>query len=96
MRWSQSFIPTLRDPPADAEAPSHKLLVRGGYIRQLGAGLYEMLPLGRRVLLRIERIIRREMDAIGGQEFLLPALHPAPRRPDPPDLPENPATYPAT
>ena len=77
MRWSQAFIPTLREPPADAEAPSHRLLVRGGFVRQLGAGLYEILPLGRRVLLRIERIVRQEMDAIGGQEFLLPALHPA-------------------
>jgi prolyl-tRNA synthetase len=77
VRWSKAFIPTLRDPPADAEAPSHKLLVRGGFVRQLGAGLYELLPLGRQVLLRIERIVRQEMSAIGGQEFLLPALHPA-------------------
>jgi prolyl-tRNA synthetase len=77
MRCSQGFIPTLRDDPADAEAASHRLLVRGGFIRQLGAGIYSILPLGRRVLLRIERIIRQEMTAIGGQEFHLPALHPA-------------------
>jgi prolyl-tRNA synthetase len=77
MRWSQAFLPTLRDDPADAEAASHRLLVRGGFIRQLGAGIYSVLPLGRRVLLKIERIIRQEMVAIGGQEFHLPGLLPA-------------------
>ena len=77
MRWSQGFLPTLRDDPADAEAASHRLLVRGGFIRQLGAGIYSVLPLGRRVLLKIERIIRQEMVGIGGQEFHLPALLPA-------------------
>jgi prolyl-tRNA synthetase len=77
MRWSQAFIPTLRDAPADAEAVSHKLLVRGGFIRQLAAGSYSMLPLGQRVRLKIAAIIREEINAIGGQEMLLPTLHPA-------------------
>ena len=76
MRWSQAFIPTLRDDPADAEAASHKLLIRGGFIRQLMAGSYSLLPLGMRVATKIERIIREEMDRIGGQEFLLPVVHP--------------------
>ena len=77
MRWSQAFIPTLRDDPADAEAISHKLLVRGGFIRQLAAGSYSMLPLGERVRRKVSEIIREEMDRIGGQQFHLPALHPA-------------------
>jgi prolyl-tRNA synthetase len=77
MRWSQAFIPTLRDDPADAEAVSHRLLVRGGFVRQLSAGHYSVLPLGRRVYAKIDRIIREEMDRIGGQQFHLPALHPA-------------------
>lgn len=77
MRWSQSFIPTLRDDPADAEAISHRLLVRGGFIRQLSAGHYSILPLGQRTRLKIEGIIRDEMNGIGGQEVLLPTLHPA-------------------
>ena len=77
MRWTQAFIPTLRDAPADAEAISHKLLVRGGYIRQLAAGSYSILPLGVRVRTKVAGIIREEMNRIGGQEFLLPALHPA-------------------
>ena len=77
MRWSQSFIPTLRDAPADAEAVSHKLLVRGGYIRQLHSGHYSLLPLGLKVHNKVANIVRKEMDAIGGQEFLLPAMHPA-------------------
>jgi len=76
VRWSQAFIPTLREDPADAEAVSHKLLVRGGYIRQLMAGVYSMLPLGQRVREKVMGIIREEMNAIGGQEFLLPQLHP--------------------
>ena len=76
MRWSNAFIPTLRDDPADAEAASHKLLVRGGYIRQLMAGSYSLLPLGQRVARKIEAIIRHEMDAIGAQEFELPCMHP--------------------
>lgn len=77
MRWSKAFIPTLRDDPAEAEAASHRLLIRGGFIRQLAAGHYSMLPLGQRVRAKIDRIIRREMNAIGGQQFHLPALHPA-------------------
>jgi prolyl-tRNA synthetase family II len=77
VRWSEAFIPTLRDDPADAEAASHKLLVRAGYVRQLMAGAYSLLPLGQRVCQKITRIVRAEMDAIGGQEFKLPALHPA-------------------
>ena len=74
-RWSRLFIPTLREAPADAEVASHKLLIRSGYIRQLGAGLYDYLFLGQRALLRITNVVREEMDKIG-QEFLLPALHP--------------------
>jgi prolyl-tRNA synthetase len=77
VRWSEAFIPTLRDDPADAEATSHRLLVRAGYVRQLMAGAYSLLPLGQRVCQKITRIVRLEMDAIGGQEFKLPALHPA-------------------
>lgn len=77
MRWTRAFIPTLRDAPADAEAVSHKLLVRGGFIRQLAAGSYSMLPLGQRVRLKVAGIIREEMNAIGGQEVVLPTLHPA-------------------
>ncbi len=76
MRWSQAFIPTLRDDPADAEAVSHRLLVRAGYIRQLMAGGYSILPLGQRVRAKIMGIIREEIDGIGGQELLLTALHP--------------------
>ncbi|MEM8705420.1 MAG: proline--tRNA ligase [Actinomycetota bacterium] len=77
MRWSNFHTPTLRDAPADAEAASHKLLIRGGFIRQLHAGHYSMLPLGWRVFRKVEQIIREEMDAIGGQEFQLPTMHPA-------------------
>jgi prolyl-tRNA synthetase len=76
-RTSRLFIPTLKEAPADAVVPSHKLLVRAGFIRQLGAGIYDILPLARRSLNKIEAIVREEMDAIGGQEFELPALHPA-------------------
>ncbi len=77
MKWSQLFVPTLREVPAEAEAPSHQLLLRAGFIRQLSAGIYSYLPLARRTLLKIEAIIREEMDGIGGQEYHLPALHPA-------------------
>ena len=77
MRWSSLFIPTLRDAPAEAEAVSHRLLVRGGFMRQLQSGHYSMLPLGWRVHQKVGEIIRQEMDAIGAQEFLLPAMHPA-------------------
>src|SRR5271156_3665136 len=74
-RWSQLFIPTLREAPADAEVASHKLLVRAGYIRQLGAGIYSFLFMGNRSTQKIVAIVREEMDRIG-QEFLLPTLHP--------------------
>jgi len=74
-RWSELFIPTLREAPADAEVTSHKLLVRAGYIRQLGAGIYSFLFLGNRTINKIMRIVREEMDTIG-QEFYLPALNP--------------------
>ncbi|HYE24596.1 MAG TPA: proline--tRNA ligase [Clostridia bacterium] len=74
-RWSQLFIPTLREAPADAEVASHKFLVRAGYIRQLSAGIYSYLFLGQRAVLKITDIVREEMDKIG-QEFFLPALHP--------------------
>lgn len=77
MRWSNLFIPTLREDPAHAEAASHRLLLRGGFVRQLSAGHYSMLPLGQRVRHKIDRIIREEMDAIGGQHLHLPALHTA-------------------
>jgi prolyl-tRNA synthetase len=74
-RWSELFIPTLREAPADAEVASHKFLVRAGYIRQLAAGLYSYLFLGNRSFNKITAVVRQEMDRIG-QEFLLPALHP--------------------
>ena len=74
-RWSQLFIPTLREAPTDAEVASHKFLVRAGYIRQLAAGIYSYLFLGQRSLLKISNIVRQEMDKIG-QEFYLPTLHP--------------------
>ena len=77
MRWSNLFVPTLRDAPNDAVAPSHKLLVRGGFIRQLHAGHYSMLPLGWKVHQKVAQIVRDEINAIGGQEFLLPTMHPA-------------------
>ncbi|HET9527829.1 MAG TPA: proline--tRNA ligase, partial [Pyrinomonadaceae bacterium] len=77
MRWSNYFIPTLREDPADAEVISHKLLLRAGAIRQLSAGIYSYLPLGQRIALKVTQILREEMNAIGGQEFYLPALQPA-------------------
>jgi len=73
---SELFLRTLRDDPADAEVPSHKLLIRAGYIRPIAPGLYSWLPLGLRVLRNIERVVREEMNAIGGQEILFPALLP--------------------
>ena len=76
MRWSQLHIPTLREDPADADAASHRLLLRAGYIRQLMAGHYSLLLLGIRVRAKVMRIIREEMDRIGGQEFLLPCMQP--------------------
>jgi prolyl-tRNA synthetase len=77
VRWSQAFVPTLREDPADAEAVSHKLLVRAGFIRQLMSGSWSLLPLGVRVCRKIEAIVRQEMDRIGAQEFELPTLQPA-------------------
>ncbi len=77
MRWSNLLIPTLKEVPADAEAMSHKLMIRSGLVRQLAAGIYCYLPLGQRVLDKINTIIREEMNRIGGQEVTLPALHPA-------------------
>src|SRR6185312_9286188 len=76
VRASQLWFPTLRDAPADAEAASHKLLVRGGFMRQVSAGLWTFLPLGWRVHRKVEQIIREEMDAIGAQEWLAPVLTP--------------------
>jgi prolyl-tRNA synthetase len=77
MRWSQLHIPTLREDPADADAASHRLLVRAGFIRQLMAGHYSMLPLGMKVRAKIINVIREELDAIGAQEMLMPCMHPA-------------------
>src|SRR5437868_8285794 len=76
MRMSKSFTPTLKEVPADATVASHQLLVRAGYIRQLGAGIYSILPLGQRSILKITAVVREEMNAIGAQEFYLPALNP--------------------
>src|ERR671923_697172 len=77
MRLRHSLVPTLREEPADAEALSHKLMLRAGLVRQLAAGIYVWLPLGQRVLDRVNRIIRQEMNAIGGQEITMPVIHPA-------------------
>ena len=77
MLWSKLFIPTLRETPAEAEVVSHQLLLRAGYIRQLSAGIYSYLFLAQRSLLKIQRIVREEMDSIGAQEMMLPALNPA-------------------
>src|SRR3954469_24474592 len=77
MRLSQLFFTTLRDDPGEAEMASHRLLIRAGYIRQLGSGIYSLLPLGYRVNKRVEQVIREEIDAIGGQEMEMPVVHPA-------------------
>jgi prolyl-tRNA synthetase len=77
MRLSQLFFATLRDDPSEAEMPSHRLLLRAGYVRQLGAGIYSLLPLGFRVTKRVEQVIREEIDRIGGQEMEMPVVHPA-------------------
>ena len=77
MRFSRSLIPTLRDIPADAEAISHRLMLRAGLVRQLAAGIYVYLPLGQRVLDKVNAIMREEMNGIGGQEITMPVLHPA-------------------
>lgn len=76
LRMSRLLLKTLRDDPADAETTSHKLLVRAGYVRRSTAGVWTWLPLGKRVLDNVARVVREEMDAIGGQELLLPALLP--------------------
>jgi prolyl-tRNA synthetase len=77
MRLSTLFFASLRDDPAEAEMASHRLLVRAGYVRQLGSGIYSLLPLGKRVTDRVEQVIREEIDAIGGQEMEMPVVHPA-------------------
>ncbi len=77
MRLSHLFFTTLRDDPSEAEMPSHRLLLRAGYVRQLGSGLYSLLPLGFRVTKRVEQVIREEINAIGGQEMEMPVNHPA-------------------
>src|SRR6476646_3766481 len=77
MRLSHLFFATLRDDPADAEMPSHRLLQRAGYVRQLGSGIYSLLPLGKRVNDRVEQVIREEQDRIGAQEMEMPVVHPA-------------------
>ncbi len=77
MRLSHLFFTSLRDDPADAEMPSHRLLLRAGYVRQLGSGIYSLLPLGFRATKRVEQIIREEIDRIGGQEMEMPVVHPA-------------------
>ncbi|VAX22278.1 Prolyl-tRNA synthetase, bacterial type, partial [hydrothermal vent metagenome] len=76
MRISKTFIPTMKEVPADAVIPSHILMLRAGMIRMLSAGIYSFLPLGYKIVKKITEIIREEMDAIGGQEFHLPALNP--------------------
>src|SRR5947207_15418226 len=76
MRWTQTFIPTLRETPADAEITSHKLLLRAGLLRKLTGGLYTFLPLGLRALRKVEQIVREEIDRAGALEVLMPALQP--------------------
>jgi len=77
MRMSRLFSQTLREAPAEAEMPSHKLLIRAGFIRQLAAGIYTAMPLAKRAINKIENIMREEMNAIGGQEMTMPVVHPA-------------------
>lgn len=77
MKQSKFLLPTLRELPANAEATSHQLLLRAGYIRQLAAGIYTFLPLGKRVLNKIEQIVREEMDNAGALEIIMPAMQPA-------------------
>mgnify|MGYP003958826165 FL=1 len=76
MRWSQTFIPTLKESPAEAEIISHKLLLRAGLVRKLTGGLYTFLPLGLRALKKVEAIVREEMDRAGALEVFMPALQP--------------------
>lgn len=77
MRQTNLLVTTLREAPAEAETRSHQLLLRAGYIRQVAAGVYTYLPLGRRVLRRIEQIVRQEMESAGAQEVLMPSMQPA-------------------
>src|SRR5450432_2476753 len=77
MLWSRALIPTVKEAPADATNASHILLTRGGFIRRVGAGMYDFLPLGVRVLHKVEAIVRRELDNAGAQQVLMPALLPA-------------------
>src|SRR5215510_8769443 len=77
MRYRRALLPTLKEAPADATSASHILLTRAGYVRRVGAGIYSFLPVGVRVLKKVERIVREEMDAAGAQEVLLPILLPA-------------------
>src|SRR4051812_15969838 len=77
MRFSRMLIPTLKETPAEAEVVSHVYLIRGGFIRKVAAGIYSLLPIGMRVVHKIERIVREELDAAGCQEVLLPMVHPA-------------------
>src|SRR5215216_2735520 len=77
MRMSHLFGRTLREAPGDIELPSHRLMLRAALMRPLGAGIYSLLPLGWRVVRKVEQIIREEMNAIGGQEMLMPVVHPA-------------------
>src|SRR5215210_4967777 len=76
MRWSQAFIPTLKETPAEAEITSHKLLLRAGLMRKLAGGLYTFLPLGLRALHKIQQIVREEMNRAGALEVLMPTLQP--------------------
>src|SRR3954452_13077532 len=77
MRLSRMHVPTLKEAPAEAQVVSHVFLIRGGYIRKVAAGIYSLLPMGLRVVQKIERIVREELDAAGAQEVLLPMFHPA-------------------
>lgn len=77
MRFSQAFIPTLKETPAEAEVVSHQLMLRAGMIRKLASGVYTWLPLGLRTLRKVERIVREEMDAAGARELLMPGVQPA-------------------
>jgi prolyl-tRNA synthetase len=77
MRWKQTFIPTVKEDPQDAEAVSHKLMIRSGLIRRLSSGAYTYLPMGRKILRKAEEIVREEMNSAGAVELLMPALHPA-------------------
>ncbi|MXO81455.1 proline--tRNA ligase, partial [Paenibacillus sp. OT2-17] len=76
MRQSQLLLTTLREAPAEAEVISHQLMLRGGFIRQLAAGMYTYMPLGRRVLRKVEQVVRDEMDRVGAGELLMPVLQP--------------------